>query len=121
MEISGNHGIVKINACTFANSPCMFFLQSELEIEPRYPLFGGWKTTFIIGYGLPLQDFLFESPNGQRYLNFSFGCPLIETVVDELTIKVSNHFKFLSSMFHAFLSHATSQVLCMNPCIISDS
>jgi oligosaccharyltransferase complex subunit alpha (ribophorin I) len=63
-------------------------LQSELEIEPRYPLFGGWKASFVIGYGLPLQDFLFESPDGRRYLNFSFGCPLVETVVDKLTIKV---------------------------------
>ncbi|KAL6994755.1 Dolichyl-diphosphooligosaccharide--protein glycosyltransferase subunit 1B [Sarracenia purpurea var. burkii] len=62
--------------------------KSELEIEPRYPLFGGWKATFVIGYGLPLQDFLFESSDGRRYLNFSFGCPLAETVVDKLTIKV---------------------------------
>ncbi|XP_077229379.1 ribophorin I [Tasmannia lanceolata] len=62
--------------------------KSELEIEPRYPLFGGWKATFIIGYGLPLQDFLFESSDGRRYLNFSFGCPLAETVVNKLTIKV---------------------------------
>ncbi|XP_057477074.1 dolichyl-diphosphooligosaccharide--protein glycosyltransferase subunit 1B [Actinidia eriantha] len=62
--------------------------KSELEIEPRYPLFGGWKATFVIGYGLPLQDFLFESSDGMRYLNFSFGCPLAETVVDKLTIKV---------------------------------
>ncbi|GLT88855.1 hypothetical protein SLE2022_068640 [Rubroshorea leprosula] len=62
--------------------------KSELEIEPRYPLFGGWSATFVIGYGLPLQDFLFESPDGRRYLNFSFGCPLADTVVDKLTIKV---------------------------------
>lgn len=66
-----------------------FLLQSELEIEPRYPLFGGWKATFVIGYGLPLQDFLFESPDGRRYLNFTFGCPLVEMVVDKLTVKVS--------------------------------
>ncbi|KAH9703798.1 Dolichyl-diphosphooligosaccharide--protein glycosyltransferase subunit 1B [Citrus sinensis] len=61
---------------------------SELEIEPRYPLFGGWRATFVIGYGLPLEDFLFESSDGRRYLNFTFGCPLVETVVDKLTIKV---------------------------------
>ncbi|KAJ1406399.1 Ribophorin I [Sesbania bispinosa] len=64
------------------------FLKSELEIEPRYPLFGGWKSTFVIGYGLPLQDFLFESLDGRRYLNFTFGCPLAETVVDKLIVKV---------------------------------
>ncbi|TYI07719.1 hypothetical protein ES332_A10G245500v1 [Gossypium tomentosum] len=63
-------------------------LKSELEIEPRYPLFGGWKATFVIGYGLPLQDFLFESSDDKRYLNFTFGCPLIGMVVDKLTIKV---------------------------------
>ncbi|KAH1139325.1 hypothetical protein GYH30_028662 [Glycine max] len=62
--------------------------KSELELEPRYPLFGGWKSTFVIGYGLPLQDFLFESPDGRRYLNFTFGCPLVETVVDKLIVKV---------------------------------
>ncbi|MBA0749936.1 hypothetical protein Gogos_003808, partial [Gossypium gossypioides] len=62
--------------------------KSELEIEPRYPLFGGWKATFVIGYGLPLQDFLFESSDDKRYLNFTFGCPLIGMVVDKLTIKV---------------------------------
>ncbi|TYH51250.1 hypothetical protein ES332_D10G259700v1 [Gossypium tomentosum] len=63
-------------------------LKSELQIEPRYPLFGGWKATFVIGYGLPLQDFLFESSDDKRYLNFTFGCPLIGMVVDKLTIKV---------------------------------
>ncbi|KAK8960214.1 Dolichyl-diphosphooligosaccharide--protein glycosyltransferase subunit 1B [Platanthera guangdongensis] len=64
------------------------YQQSELEIEPRYPLFGGWKATFVIGYSVPLEDFLFKSPDGQHYLNFSFGCPLHETLVDHLTIRV---------------------------------
>ncbi|GJN01199.1 hypothetical protein PR202_ga18446 [Eleusine coracana subsp. coracana] len=62
--------------------------KSELEIEPRYPLFGGWHCTFTIGYGLPLQDFLFEADGGRRYINLTFGCPLLDTVVDDLTIKV---------------------------------
>ncbi|KAG5607878.1 hypothetical protein H5410_029370 [Solanum commersonii] len=64
------------------------FKKSELLIEPRYPLFGGWKSTFVIGYGVPLEDFLFEAADGTRYLNYSFGCPLAETVVDKLTVKV---------------------------------
>nr|XP_027104969.1 dolichyl-diphosphooligosaccharide--protein glycosyltransferase subunit 1B [Coffea arabica]XP_027104970.1 dolichyl-diphosphooligosaccharide--protein glycosyltransferase subunit 1B [Coffea arabica]XP_027104972.1 dolichyl-diphosphooligosaccharide--protein glycosyltransferase subunit 1B [Coffea arabica] len=62
--------------------------KSELLIEPRYPLFGGWKATFVIGYGVPVHDYLFESADGSRYLNYNFGCPLAETVVDKLTIKV---------------------------------
>ncbi|KAG6529817.1 hypothetical protein ZIOFF_012031 [Zingiber officinale] len=78
--------------------------KSELEIEPRYPLFGGWKATFTIGYGLPLQDFLFESSDGRRYLNFSFGCPLIETVVDDLTVKVSLLVLFCFGKFYTLNS-----------------
>ncbi|XP_044968742.1 dolichyl-diphosphooligosaccharide--protein glycosyltransferase subunit 1B [Hordeum vulgare subsp. vulgare] len=62
--------------------------KSELEIEPRYPLFGGWHCTFTIGYGMPLQDFLFESADGRRFANLTFGSPLLNTVVDNLTIKV---------------------------------
>nr|XP_043631605.1 dolichyl-diphosphooligosaccharide--protein glycosyltransferase subunit 1B [Erigeron canadensis] len=64
------------------------YSKSELEIEPRYPLLGGWKATFVIGYGLPLQDVLFESDDGKRYLNFSFGCPIAETVVNKIINKV---------------------------------
>ncbi|KMT17367.1 hypothetical protein BVRB_2g038230 [Beta vulgaris subsp. vulgaris] len=64
--------------------------KSELEIEPRYPLFGGWRASFVIGYSVPLEDFLYESTDGlRRYLNFTFGCPMTDTVVNELTIKVA--------------------------------
>lgn len=61
--------------------------KTELEIEPRYPLFGGWKTAFTIGYGLPLQDFLF-GVDGKRFLNISFGSPINELVIDTLVVKV---------------------------------
>ncbi|KAJ7966996.1 Dolichyl-diphosphooligosaccharide--protein glycosyltransferase subunit 1 [Quillaja saponaria] len=61
--------------------------KTELEIEPRYPIFGGWRTTFSIGYGLPLRDFLFQL-DGKRFLNFSFGCPINEVVIDTLIVKV---------------------------------
>lgn len=64
------------------------FMQTELEIEPRYPMFGGWRTSFTLGYGLPLQDFLFQS-EGKRFLNISFGCPIAEVVIDKLIVKVS--------------------------------
>lgn len=58
-----------------------------LEIEPRYPMFGGWRTSFTIGYGLPLQDYLFQS-DGKRFLNISFGCPMNDVVIEKLIVKV---------------------------------
>ncbi|KAK8369468.1 hypothetical protein V6Z12_A01G113300 [Gossypium hirsutum] len=61
--------------------------KAELLIEPRYPMFGGWRTAFTIGYGLPLQDCLYES-EGRRFLNITFSSPVIELVIDTLIVKV---------------------------------
>lgn len=30
----------------------------RLQIQPRYPLFGGWQTTFCTGYNLPLEKYV---------------------------------------------------------------
>ncbi|CAM6112002.1 unnamed protein product [Calypogeia fissa] len=62
--------------------------KSELELEPRYPIFGGWQVTFTIGYGVPLEDFVFKTKDGLRYLNMTFGSPFANLVVEELTVKV---------------------------------
>lgn len=32
----------------------------EMEIRPRFPLFGGWKTHYIIGYNLPSYEYLYN-------------------------------------------------------------
>ncbi|EFJ07051.1 hypothetical protein SELMODRAFT_186434 [Selaginella moellendorffii] len=59
-----------------------------VEFEPRYPLFGGWQVKFTLGYSVPLQDFVFLAPDGSRYLNFTFGSPLVDVVVEKITTKV---------------------------------
>ncbi|KAJ0255942.1 Dolichyl-diphosphooligosaccharide--protein glycosyltransferase subunit 1A [Hirschfeldia incana] len=61
--------------------------KTELLIEPRFPLFGGWKTFFTIGYGLPLSDFLFAS-EGKRFLDISFGSPMLDLVTEKLIVQV---------------------------------
>lgn len=61
--------------------------KTQLAIEPRFPIFGGWKTFFTIGYGLPLEDFLFNS-EGKRFLNITFGSPFSEIVIDNIIVKV---------------------------------
>lgn len=69
-------------------------MQTQLEIEPRFPIFGGWRTSFTIGYSLPLQDFLFVS-EGNRFLNSTFGSPIDEIVIDNLIVKVSYSLLYL--------------------------
>lgn len=32
----------------------------EVEIRPRFPLFGGWKTHYLIGYNLPSYEYLYN-------------------------------------------------------------
>ena len=88
-----------------------FWLQTELEIEPRYPMFGGWRTSFFIGYGLPLQDFLFES-GGKRFLNITFGCPMNEVVIDNLIVKVSSIIIFLCLISCSFATELPCTLLC---------
>ena len=31
----------------------------ELELRPRFPLFGGWKTHYYIGYNVPSYESLY--------------------------------------------------------------
>ncbi|KAH7290767.1 hypothetical protein KP509_30G062800 [Ceratopteris richardii] len=62
--------------------------KTDLQFEPRYPLLGGWRVTFTIGYGLPLQDFVFHTGDGKRFLKFPFGCPLQDVLVENLIVKV---------------------------------
>lgn len=33
----------------------------ELELRPRFPLFGGWKTHYTVGYNVPVYQYLFNS------------------------------------------------------------
>ena len=36
---------------------------AELEIRPRFPLFGGWKTHYTVGYNVPAYQYLFTKGN----------------------------------------------------------
>ncbi len=38
----------------------------DFELRPRFPLFGGWKTHYTVGYNLPVYQYLFNS--GSDYL-----------------------------------------------------
>ena len=47
----------------------------DLELKPRFPLFGGWQTRYYIGYNVPTYEYLYNS--GERDCNGIFrGCML---------------------------------------------
>lgn len=62
--------------------------ETILEFETRYPLQGGWKVDFTLGYSLPLQGFLYHTSSSSRQLVIDFGSPLDGVIVDELIVKV---------------------------------
>ena len=41
---------------------------AEVELRPRFPLFGGWKTHYILGYYVPTYEYLY---NNGIFLTFS--------------------------------------------------
>lgn len=60
----------------------------ELELRPRFPLFGGWQTRFYMGYNVPSYEYLYNL--GSKYILKMRVIDHIfdEFVVDHLTIKI---------------------------------
>lgn len=60
----------------------------ELDLRPRFPLFGGWKTHYTIGYNVPSFEYLFNNENNyllkMRVIDHIFD----DMVVDEATVKI---------------------------------
>ncbi|VVC95910.1 dolichyl-diphosphooligosaccharide--protein glycosyltransferase subunit 1 [Leptidea sinapis] len=60
----------------------------ELDLRPRYPLFGGWRTHYTLGYNVPSYEYLYHSGNEyllkMRVIDHIFD----DMQVDELVTKV---------------------------------
>lgn len=54
----------------------------ELELRPRFPLFGGWQTRYVIGYNVPSYEYLFNS--GSDYL---LKMRIIDHVFDDMVVE----------------------------------
>ncbi|CAM1324160.1 RPN1 (predicted), partial [Pycnogonum litorale] len=60
----------------------------ELELRPRFPLFGGWKTQYKIGYNIPSYEYLFNSGD-QFGLKMRFVDHIYDDhVIDDATVKI---------------------------------
>jgi len=61
----------------------------EVELRPRFPLFGGWQTSYYMGYNLPSFEYLFNK--GSKYVLKIRVVDYIydDFVVDKLTVKIA--------------------------------
>ncbi|XP_002157282.1 dolichyl-diphosphooligosaccharide--protein glycosyltransferase subunit 1 isoform X1 [Hydra vulgaris] len=60
----------------------------ELELRPRFPLFGGWQTQYLIGYNVAVYEYLFRKGSNyvlkMRFIDHVFD----DFVIDKVTVKV---------------------------------
>lgn len=60
----------------------------EVEIRPRFPLFGGWRTKYYLGYNVPAYQYLYNKGEKfilkMRFIDHVFD----DFVVDQLTLKI---------------------------------
>uniref|UniRef100_A0A3Q0KK07 Dolichyl-diphosphooligosaccharide--protein glycosyltransferase subunit 1 n=1 Tax=Schistosoma mansoni TaxID=6183 RepID=A0A3Q0KK07_SCHMA len=61
---------------------------TEVTLVPRFPLMGGWKTRYTIGYNIPAYEFLYHSGP-----NFALVMPFVDHVyknqfIRNLTLKI---------------------------------
>ncbi|XP_018905586.2 dolichyl-diphosphooligosaccharide--protein glycosyltransferase subunit 1 [Bemisia tabaci] len=67
----------------------------ELELRPRFPLFGGWKTHYILGYNVPSYEYLFNSGNNyvlkMRLVDHVFDNMIVEELVTKIILPEGAH------------------------------
>lgn len=60
----------------------------ELDIRPRFPLFGGWKTHYVLGYYVPTYEYLYNSGDNyvlqMRFVDHIFD----DSVIDKATVRI---------------------------------
>lgn len=54
----------------------------ELELRPRYPLFGGWRSSYTLGYSVPSYQYLYKAANNQYVLRMR----VIDNVFDDMHV-----------------------------------
>ena len=60
----------------------------ELEIETRFPMFGGWKTQFYIGYSIPTGIALYQDSTDRYNLKLDFYTAFENVFVEDMELKV---------------------------------
>lgn len=60
----------------------------DFELRPRFPLFGGWKTHYMIGYNLPAYQYLFSNGNDYALKMKLIDNLYADQLVESATIKI---------------------------------
>lgn len=62
---------------------------TELELRPRFPLFGGWQSSYILGYSVPSYQYLYKTQTEEHVLTMRlFDHVFDDMIIEELETKV---------------------------------
>lgn len=75
----------------------------ELDLRPRFPLFGGWKTHYILGYSVPSYEYLYNSGDDyklkMRLVDHVFDDMVIDEAVTKIILPEGSHSLQLSTPY----------------------
>jgi len=75
----------------------------ELDLRPRFPLFGGWKTHYVLGYNVPSYEYLFFSGDDyklkMRLVDHVFDDMVVEELITKITLPEGSHNMELETPF----------------------
>uniref|UniRef100_A0A7S3LZI6 Dolichyl-diphosphooligosaccharide--protein glycosyltransferase subunit 1 n=1 Tax=Spumella elongata TaxID=89044 RepID=A0A7S3LZI6_9STRA len=60
----------------------------ELELESRFPIFGGWKTQFYLGYSVPTENWITTDGADRYNLKLDFFTAFDNVWVEDMELKV---------------------------------
>ena len=60
----------------------------DLLLRPRFPILGGWKSNYDIGYNLPTKFHVKTNNKGNYMVNLTFGMPFKNILARNYTVKI---------------------------------
>ena len=90
----------------------------KLDLTTRFPILGGWKSNFGIGYNLPSKFHVNTDNNGNFVVNLTFGMPYkdllaknysVEVILPEgadnikVNLNVDGHYEVVNNKFYGCL------------------
>lgn len=60
----------------------------RMDVSTRFPMFGGWKTEFYVGYSVPTESALFQIDEDTFKLRFNFFAFLKDVWIEDMQITV---------------------------------
>ena len=60
----------------------------DLLLTPRFPILGGWKSNYDIGYNLPTKFHVTTNNKGNYMVNLTFGMPYHNMLARNYTVKI---------------------------------